>query len=143
MMCVAIALSAAPSAAQNPPAAPDTRGQFPWLLENGYLGVSLGMIDTAFTESQLQPGFRAGTIAAPRAGFQIVLFGKQFNRYFAAEMNYTRPVRWASFEHINRTDESHSAWVVLGEFKLRARLPVTPHVAMRDAGVGVRAAMAP
>jgi hypothetical protein len=138
LMCVAIALSAAPSAAQNPPPAPDTRGQFPWLLENGYLGVSLGMIDTAFTASQLQPGFRAGTIAAPRAGFQIALFGKQFNRYFAAEMNYTRPVRWASFEHINRTDESHSAWVVLGEFKLRARLPITPHIALYgDAGVGV------
>ncbi len=116
----------------------DTRTQFPRLLANGYFGLGVSSIDTPFTASQLQPGFSATQIDTPSAGVTVALLGHQFGQYFAAEMDYSRPLRWASFNNLNGSGLGHSVWMALGEFKVRARLPITARFAVYgDAGVAI------
>jgi hypothetical protein len=125
-------------AQEPPPSTPDTRTQYPRFLANGFFGVSFGAIDAPFTASQLQPGYQAASVQTPDPAFQIVLFGRQFGQYFSAEADYTRPMRWVTYENVNRTGQSHSVWVVLGEFKLTAHVPITARVNLyTDAGVAV------
>ena len=133
------ACSAVPCRAQQPPAAePDTRTQFPPLLRDGFFGISLGAMDSPFSASQLSPGFRAADIRTPGPAFQITLLGKQFNQYFSGEMTYTRPVQWVRYDSINGSTDNQSVWVVLGEFKLRGRIPLNDKVWLYgEAGVAV------
>ena len=116
----------------------DTRTQYPPLLANSYFGLGVAMIDTPFTARQLQPGFSATQIDTPAAGVSVALFGHRFGQYFAAEVDYSRPLRWASFNNLNGSGLGHSVWVALGEFKGRARLPITDRLAIYgDAGVAI------
>lgn len=127
---------ARPSAAQE--ASADTRSQYPPLMANGFFGVSFGAIDTPFTASQLAPGSRAAAVRTPSPAFKIVLMGHQFNRYLSAEVDYERAVHWLSYDDVNGTGQAHSVWVVLGEFKLTGKLPVTTRLSFYgDAGVAV------
>jgi len=134
-----LAVSAPRCLAQASPAsAPDTRTQYPPLLVNGFFGLSVGAIGVPFTASQLRPGYHAEAIRTPHSAFQITLLGRQFNRYVSGEMNYTRPMRWANYDNVNGTGTGHSVWLVLGEFKLRARVPIAERVFLYgDAGVAV------
>jgi hypothetical protein len=132
-----VAAVAQPCRAQAAPE-PDTRTQYPPLLANGFFGLNLGAIDVPLTAAQLQPGFRAASIRTPRPALQITLFGREFNRYLSGEMNYTRSMEWATYDNINGTGQRHSVWVVLGEFKLRARFPLTSRTfAYGDAGIAI------
>ena len=139
LIVVLTAVSAQPCRAQALSTADaDTRTQYPPLLANGYFGLGVGAIDVPFTASQLQPGYQAFAIRTPHPAFQITLLGRQFNRYFSGEMNYTRPVRWARYDNVNNSGANDSVWVVLGEFKLRARVPIGDRVFVYgDAGVAV------
>ena len=107
-------------------------------MRNGFFGLSLGAMDVPFTDTHLQPGFRAGEIRTPPAAFQITLLGHQFNPYISADMTYTRPMKWANFDNINGGPQGHSAWVVLGEFKLRGRVPIADRLWLYgDAGIAL------
>src|SRR5882762_7778507 len=40
----------------------DTRTQYPALLQNSYITISVGAVDQSFSQEQIQPGFHAGAI---------------------------------------------------------------------------------
>lgn len=123
---------------QKRPSRSDPRTQYPWLLANSYLGISAGYIHYPFSFRQLEPGSRADSVRIGRAAGQIVLFGRHFNRYFSAQMGYTRPVRYVTYVNVNRTGSSKTVWMVFGEFTLRARAPVNERVAIYgDASLGI------
>src|SRR5207253_2057218 len=103
-----------PCRAQNAPPDPsDTRTQYPPLLRNGYFGLGVGVVNTPFTASQLQPGFSASQVQTPGFGASVVLLGHQFGQYVAAEMGYSRPFKWASFDNLNGTGQGRSVWMAL------------------------------
>jgi hypothetical protein len=108
----------------------DSRVQFPPLLANSYFGLSVATISTPFTAASLQPGFSSSQIDTPMAGVTVTLFGHQFGQYLAAQIDYSRPFKWASFDNINGTGLGHSVWMALGEFKLRGRLPINDRAAV-------------
>src|SRR5579872_6318623 len=94
------------SSAQRIDAAPartmpfDTRAQYPKFLSNSYVGFDLGAINYAFSGRQLEPGFSAQSIDVPHAAARLVLYGHRFNRYLSAQVDYTRPVKWVSYNHL-------------------------------------------
>ena len=96
-----LAGAASPCRAQNPSTPePDKRTQYPPLMRNGFFGISFGAMGVGFDDTHLQPGFTAGEIRVPPAAFSVTLLGHQFNPYVSAEMTYTRPMKWATFDHI-------------------------------------------
>jgi hypothetical protein len=136
---ILFAIDASPCWAQNsPPDVSDTRTQYPPFLANSYFGISMAAVDTPFSARQLEPGFSSTEVKTTRAGLSVALLGHRFGRYFAAEAAYTRPIKWARFNDLNSTGEGRSVWMALGEFKVRARVPITNRVAIYgDAGVAV------
>src|SRR5260370_35524005 len=92
MSAQALAHQSSPSApAQTPPPREDARTQYPPWLANSYFSVNAGSRFYAFSQQQLEPGFHAGSIAAPHAAARVALFGPRLTRSVSAEGTYLRP----------------------------------------------------
>lgn len=130
---------AAPLLAQQP-AAPDTRTQYPSLLANAFFSVNIGRIDYPFSARQLEPRYRVDEVDTPRITARVVLFGHEFNRYFAAQASYMRPVEYVHYRGINGTEGSRSVWMHFGTVTARPQLPVTSRATLfGEAGFGITA----
>src|SRR5690349_5587880 len=81
--------------------AQDRRYQYPAVLSNSFVGVSIGYINYPFTNAQLEPGFAAASVKVPHTAVRIILFGHEFNQYLSAQITYMRPVDWVEYKNIN------------------------------------------
>src|SRR4030095_75177 len=101
----AIVICAWPAFAQEPPdrrggpSGPpeDTRTQYPAFLQNSFFSINAGAISYNFSQDQLEPGFRATSIAIPHVVARVALFGHEFNRFIAVQGTYMRPVKYVSY----------------------------------------------
>jgi opacity protein-like surface antigen len=110
------------TAAQEPP---DTRTQYPRLLQNSYISINVGAIDQPFSQAQLEPGFRAASIEVPRVDVRVMLIGHEFNRLISAQASYMRPLNYVAYANVRPGDvDRHHVRVNFGAVTLKARLPV-------------------
>lgn len=116
----------------------DPRAQYPAFIVNSYISVSIGHIDYRFTNRQLEPGFKAGSIDIPHLAARIVLFGHHFNQYLSAEAVLARPGRWVSYRDVNGDGAGHSVWMNVGALTLKPTLPIGQRVSLfAQAGLSV------
>jgi opacity protein-like surface antigen len=127
-----------PIQASAPPAPADTRTQYPAFLANSYFSVSVGYIGYAFSERQLEPGFRAGSIAVPHVAARVAIFGHEFGPYLSAQLTYMRPVRYVSYRDINGDAGAHHVWTHFGGVTLKARVPIAGRTSLYgEGGLGI------
>lgn len=112
----------------------DERAQYPRFLSNSYVGMNVGYINYAFTDSQMPSGFAAGLIRVPHLGVRALLFGHEFNKYISGQVSYLRPVEWVRYENVNGDRSSHSVWMNVGGLTLKSRLPVTKTMSVYGEG---------
>jgi opacity protein-like surface antigen len=91
----------APAPASAPAPAPDTRTQYPAFMTNSYFSFTVGSIGYLFTNTQLEPGFQAGSIDKPRLAVRADFFGHYFTKNVSAQVTYMRPARFVSYNDIN------------------------------------------
>jgi hypothetical protein len=135
----ALAQQSSPSAPAEPPAArEDTRTQYPPFLANSYFGVNVGSLFYAFTQRQLEPGFHAGSIAAPHAAARVALFGHELTPAVSVEVTYMRPVRFVTYRNINGDEEAHHVWTGFGGAAVKGRAPIAGRTSIYgEAGLGI------
>ncbi|MBI4885773.1 MAG: acyloxyacyl hydrolase [Acidobacteria bacterium] len=150
LICAAFVLCAAgPAAARQDAAAPgpaappppaltdDGRAQYPPLLANSFVSVNVGYINYAFSERQLEPGYRAESVAVPHVAVRAVLFGHHFGKYLSAQASYMRPVRYVKYRNLEGSG-THSVWLHFGTVTLQARAPAGRRVSLYgEGGLGI------
>lgn len=118
--------------------AQDKRAQFSDVLKDAYFGVNLGSIGYKFTQAQLEPGFTATGVTIPHFAVRVVLFGKRFNDYLAAQITYMRPASWVEYENINGTGQRRSIRTNVAGLTLRPSLPLSRKLVLNgEAGLGI------
>ena len=131
---LAFAISGLPGTA----AAEDTRTQYPAFLSHAYFGVSLGAIRYDFSPRQLQPGFQAEAVEAPPAAARVTLYGREINRFLAAQVTYMRPVLYATYRNVDGDEARHRLLVHFGAVTLKPQLPVGRRLSLYgEAGLGL------
>ena len=103
--------------------AQDKRYQYPGVLSNSFVGVSVGYINYPFSNSQLEPGFSAASVRIPHTALRIILFGHEFNRCLSAQITYMRPVDWVEYRNINGDKITHSVWMNFAGISAKAQTP--------------------
>jgi hypothetical protein len=114
--------------------AQDEPAQYPRLLSNSYIGIDVGYVDYAFSNSQLTSGFRAESIRVPHLAFRALLFGHEFNKYFSGQVSYLRPVEWVRYENVNADRSSHSVWMNVAGLTAKLHLPVNERLSVYGEG---------
>src|SRR5260221_1021634 len=99
LVCAATCASAQDAPAPTP--VPDTRTQYPAFMNNSYFTFTVGSIGYLFTNTQLEPGFQAGSIDKPRLAVRADFFGHHFTKNVSAQVTYMRPARFVSYNDIN------------------------------------------
>ena len=117
------------SAQGRPEAAADSRTQYPAFLSNSYFGFSVGSINYPFSGRQLESGFQVESVDVHHPAARVVLFGHRFHKYLSAQVGYTRPVQWVSYNRLNGDDYSHSVRIAMGDVSLKSQVPITRRVA--------------
>jgi opacity protein-like surface antigen len=113
----------------------DTRTQYPALLQNSFVTINAGAVNQPFSQDQLQPGFRAASIAVPRAAVRVMLFGHEFNRTLSVQASYMRPVNYVTYTGVNGADAGrHHVRVNFGGVTLKARRPVAGRISVYGEG---------
>jgi hypothetical protein len=88
-----------------------------------------------FSQDQLQPGFRAGSIGVPRAAVRAVLFGHEFNSILSVQASYMRPVNYVTYAGVNGGDAGrHHVRVNFGGVTLKGRRPVAGRISVYGEG---------
>lgn len=113
-----------PPPASQPAPRDDGRAQYPIGLADSFFSLNVGYIDYAFSQQQLEPGYRAGSIAVPHLAARAVLFGHHFGRHVSAQASYMRPVVYVKYRDLDGSDASQSVWMHFGTATLLSRLPV-------------------
>lgn len=122
----------------DPDQRPDTRTQYPWFLANSYFSVNVGYLQYDFTNRQLEPGFRAGSVDIPHVAARVALVGHQFNRFLSAQVAYMRPVNYITYHNVNGDQSRHHVLVNFGSATLRPQIPVHRRLSVYgEAGLGV------
>jgi len=119
--------------------APQTSSRpYPAWLRNSYFSVNVGVLAQSFTARQLEPGFQAASVEAPRAAVRVVLFGHEFVPWLAADLTYMRPVRFVTYHDVNGDGSGHHVWTGFGGASLKARAPIAPRVSIYgETGLGI------
>ncbi len=118
--------------------ADDNRTQYPAWLANSYFDVNVGYINYPFSQTQLEPGYRADRISIPHAGVRVTLLGHNFNKYLSAQVSYTRPVLWIRYTDTNGVFTNRSVWMNVGGLTARGTLPLTNRFSMyAEGGLGI------
>lgn len=113
---------------------PDTRTEFPKFLADSYFSILFGSINYPFSDAQLQPGYRVGSVEVPHTAVQVVLFGHHFNKYFSGELSYLRPIDYVHYTDINGDKQEHSVSVAVGQIVVRSQYPITSKVSLAGEG---------
>jgi hypothetical protein len=118
--------------------ADDARTQYPRVLQNSYITISVGAIDQPFSQAQLQPGFRAAAIHVPRVDVRVVLFGHEFNRFLSVQASYMRPLQYVTYTSVRDGDAGgHHVRVNFGAVTVKARAPLRRRLsAYGEGGLG-------
>lgn len=120
------------------PASEDTRTQYPAFLANSYFSVSIGYLNYAFSDRQLEPGFHAGSIAVPHVAARVAVFGHEFGPHFSAQLTYMRPARYVSYTNVNGDASTHHVWTHFGGVTLKARRPIAARTSIYgEGGLGI------
>src|SRR5258708_1709810 len=135
----AFAQQSSPSApAEPPPPREDTRTQYPPFLANSYFSVNVGSLFYAFAQRQLEPGFLAGSTAAPHAAARVALFGHELTPAVSVEVTYMRPVRFVTYRNINGDEQAHHVWTGFGGAAVKGRAPIAGRTSIYgEAGLGI------
>jgi hypothetical protein len=116
----------------------DARAQYPALLRNSYFSVNVGFVDYAFSDRQLEPGFRAASIRVPHVAARVAVFGHEFGRYLSLQATYMRPVQFVAYTNVNGDGAGHNVWAAYGGVTLKSVLPVTTRASMyAEGGLGI------
>jgi hypothetical protein len=130
-------LVAAGASAQEAPTE-DTRTQYPSFLTNSYFDLNVGSMRYLFTADQLAPGFQAESIAIPKLGARVDLFGHQITKHLAAQVTYMRPAQYVVYNNVNGDKQSHQISAAYGGVTLVWSVAVTDRVsAYGEGGWGV------
>ncbi|MEP7375194.1 MAG: acyloxyacyl hydrolase [Chitinophagaceae bacterium] len=95
--------------------AQDKRAQLPDFLTRTHFDLNIGYINYPFSQSQLEPGFRAGSIHIPHAGVSLAVLCHRFGKNISGQLIYMRPVNWVQYKNVNRDNSFHSVFLnILG-----------------------------
>ncbi|MBS1773885.1 MAG: acyloxyacyl hydrolase [Bacteroidetes bacterium] len=111
----------------------DSRGQYPSLLANSYVGVNVGYIQYPFSNDLLKPGYKASSINNPGVALRITL-GHEFNKYFSAQISYMRPILWVHYRDVNGDKGEHDVFMNVGGLTGKLTLPVTKRLSVYGEG---------
>jgi hypothetical protein len=118
--------------------AQDERGQYPRFLVNSYIGLNIGYIDYPFSNSQMEPGFKAESIRVPHLAVRALLLGHEFNKHLSAQISYMRPVQWVQYQNVNGDAAGHSVWMNVAGLTAKSHLPVTKTFSIYgEGGLGI------
>jgi hypothetical protein len=125
----ALACLATPAAAQEPqrPAPPDPRAQYPALLQDSFISLSVGGIDYAFSSAQLEPGHTATSVTTPHVAVRAILFGHEFAGHWLAQASYMRPVEYVTYHDADGFPSGRSVFMHFGTVTMAYRASVTRH----------------
>jgi hypothetical protein len=137
----AAAQQSAPAAAAQPApadAASEDHPRYPNLLANSYVGFQLAYLNYHFSDRELEPGFRSGSVAVPHLAARVDLFGHRFNDYLSVQAVYMRPAAYVTYRNVNGDNQSHHVWMNFGAATLQAQYPVTSSISPYiEAGWGI------
>lgn len=105
----------------------DERAQIPRFLTNSYYEVNIGYIDYAFDASRLEPGYEFRSVDIPHYAVRLLLAGYEFNRYFAAQVSYMRPVLWVKYtytKNAGEADVSRAVWMNVAAVSVKPQMPL-------------------
>jgi len=118
--------------------ATDTRAQYPAFLANSFFAINAGYIGYAFTQDQLEPGSRAGSITTPHVAARIAVFGHEFGEHIAVQCTYMRPVRYVTYRDVNGDDTAHHVFAHFGGITVQARAPLASRTYVYgEGGLGI------
>jgi hypothetical protein len=124
--------------ADGTPPREDTRTQYPPFLANSYVSVNAGALLHPLSRRQLEPGFDAGSIAAPRAAARVALLGHEVTPWLAVQLTYMRPVRFATYSDINGDGNAHHVWSGYGGATVKGRAPIAGRTSIYgEAGLAI------
>jgi Lipid A 3-O-deacylase (PagL) len=116
----------------------DTRTQYPKFMANSFFSFSVGAIGYLFSDTQLQPGFKAEVVEKPRLAVRVDLFGHRFTKYLTAQAVYMRPARFVTYRNLNGTEETRRVSNAYGGVALAFTVPLNDSVyAYLEGGGGV------
>lgn len=116
----------------------EKRIQYPGALKNSYFGVNIGSIHYNFSYAQLENGFTAGSVQIPRPAVRLVLYGHQFNKNFAAQVTYMRPVDWVKYKNVNGDQKPHNVWMNVAGLTVAYRASLQKKFSLfTEAGLGI------
>ena len=104
--------------------AQDERAQIPTILRNAYFEINVGSINYNFGQASLQSGYTLNSVKVPHAAVRLVLFGYEFNKYLAMQINYMRPVKWVRYHYAGANTGEGNVWMNVGSLTLKPQLPI-------------------
>jgi hypothetical protein len=125
--------STSPSSSQ-PDTRDDGRVQYPKGLANSFVTLNVGSINYAFSEEQLEPGHRAGSIDVPHTTARVMLFGHHFGKYVSLQGSYMRPIKYVRYRDVDGTGTTHTVWMHFGTVTAQARVPIAARLAIFGEG---------
>jgi lipid A 3-O-deacylase PagL/Ig-like domain-containing protein/OmpA family protein len=108
-------------------------------LSNSYIGAQAGYIGYAFSNAQLLPGFQAQSVQVPHLATRFVLFGHEFNKYFAGQVTELVSAHPVVYQNVNGNLGSYDLWMNnIAGFTVKARLPLNERWSLYgEGGLGV------
>jgi hypothetical protein len=137
-ICGALLVCAATCASAQDTPSDDTRGQYPAFMRDSYFSLNGGAIGYLFSDTQLEPGFRAESIDKARIAVRIEFFGHHFTKNFAAHVVYMRPGFFVKYNNVNGSGGSSPVSNAYAGLLLAWNIPLTPRTsAYVEGGYGV------
>jgi hypothetical protein len=131
---VAVCFSAAVSAQDVADPHDDGRVQYPRGLANSFVSLNVGSINYGFSQEQLEPGHRAGSIAVPHTAARVMLFGHYFGKFVSLQGSYMRPIKYVRYRDVDGSGITHTVWMHFGTVTAQARAPIGQRVAVFGEG---------
>jgi opacity protein-like surface antigen len=110
--------------ALSPLFAQDNRAQIPKILSNAFFEINIGSINYDFGQKSMESGYNLKSVKVPHAAVRLVLFGYEFNKYLAAQINYMRPVKWVRYQYNGANTGEGNVWMNVGSLTLKPQLPI-------------------
>lgn len=73
-------------------------------------------------------------MTVPHAAARVILFGHHFNPFLSAQIGYTRPIRWVTYNNLNGSIEGRSVRMAIGDVSLKAQVPITTRTSLYGEG---------
>ena len=108
--------------------------QYPTGLANSFVTLNVGSINYAFSEEQLEPGHRAGSIDVPHTAARVMLFGHHFGKYVSLQGSYMRPIKYVRYRDVDGTGTTHTVWMHFGTVTTQVRAPIAARLAIFGEG---------